>query len=168
MIITITPEDILKRALWGDYKKFALRENNEEQLRTIVAENKPISISEELGYVIGLLKVIETDNLVHRFSTHFSEILKIKSTIFPSPNGSGDKNVYISIKVIENELISFRKRFPDYWKADNNYEKAIKELNIYIDKIENAIKTFEIFEFKVKDKKVKYYQSKDLKKLIEE
>ena len=159
----MTPEDLLKRALWGDYKRFALRDHNDDDLQKIVLENNPISISEETGYVIGLLKVIETDNLVHRFSTHISEVLKNKSTIFTS--ASGDKNVYISVKVVENELINFRKRFPEYWKGD--YENAIKKLNLHIDKIENSVKDFEIFEFKIKEKKVRYFQSKDIKKMIE-
>lgn len=161
MIITLTPDDIIRRGLWLDYKKFSLRDKNEGEIQVIVKDNKPVSISEELGYVMGLLKVIETDNLVHRFSTHMIEILKIKSNIF-------EKNVFISVKIIENELISFRKRFPDYWQADLTYEKSIKALNKFIDEIELAIKDFQIFEFKVKDKKVKYFQSKDIKNLIGE
>jgi len=88
------------------------------------------------------------------------EMINIKSTIF-------DKNVYMSVKIVENELESFKKRFPEYWVADAVYSKSIEELNIHITKLQALIKTFEIFEFKIKDKKVRYFQSKDIKKMIE-
>jgi hypothetical protein len=84
----------------------------------------------------------------------------MKSTIF-------EKNVYISVRIIENELESFKKRFPDYWVSDMTYEKSIKELNEFICKLQETIKIFEVFEFKVKEKKVRYFQSKDIKKMIE-
>lgn len=160
MIITVTPEDLIRRCLWSDYKRFALSKKSEQEIQTIVKENKPISISEDLGYAIGLLKVIETDNLVHRFLVHMKEMINIKSTIF-------DKNVYISVKIIENELESFKKRFPEYWNADSVYEKSIKNLIEHINQMQNEIKSFQVFEFKVKDKKVRYFQSKDIKKMIE-
>ena len=160
MIITLTPDDLLRRCLWADYRKFALRDKNEDEIEIIVKENKPISIAEDLGYVIGLLKVIETDNLVHRFGTHMDDVLKIKSTIH-------EKNVFVSVKIIENELSSFKKRFPIYWKPELNYEKAIKDLIVYIEKLEDEIKKFEIFEFKIKDKKIRYFQSREIKRLLD-
>lgn len=160
MILTITPEDLIKRCLWSDYKRFVLKDKSEQEIEHLIKENKPIVLSENDAYAIGLLKVIETDNLVHRFIVHMKEMINIKSTIF-------DKNVYISVKIVENELESFKKRFPEYWVADNIYQNAIEELNIYITQLQALIKTFEIFEFKVKEKKVRYFQSKDIKKMIE-
>ena len=160
MIITITPEDIIRRCLWSEYKRFTLRDKTEQEIQLLVKENKPMVLTEDDGYAIGLLKVIETDNLTHRFIVHIKEMLNIKSTIF-------EKNVYISVRIIENELENFKKRFPDYWNADTTYEKSIKSLNEFICKLQEQIKTFEIFEFKVKEKKVRYFQSKDIKKMIE-
>ena len=160
MIITVSVEDLIRRCLFSDYKKFVLKDKSESEVQNIVRENKPISLSENDGYAIGLLKVIETDNLIHRFMVHMKEMINIKSTIF-------DKNVYISVRIIENELESFKKRFPEYWVADPIYEKSIAEVIEYIIKLQAMIKTFEIFEFKIKDKKVKYFSSKDIKKMIE-
>lgn len=160
MIITITPEDIIRRCLWSDYKRFTLRDKSEQEIQIMIKENKPMMLTEDDGYAIGLLKVIETDNLTHRFVVHIKDMINIKSTIF-------DKNVYISVRIVENELENFKKRFPDYWVADTVYEKSIKELNEFILKLQSVIKTFEIFEFKVKEKKVRYFQSKDIKKMID-
>lgn len=161
MNILITPDDIIKRCLWSSYKRFSLREFSEAEIENIVKENKPISLSEEDAYVIGLLKIIETDNLIHRFDSHMlHNILQIKSTIF-----NGD--VYISVRLIENEIDGFRKRFPSYWNPASNYQTALQDLYDYLDKLEKSLSVFSIFEFKVKDKMVKYFQSKDIKKLIE-
>ena len=160
MIITITPEDIIRRCLWSDYKRFVLKDKSEQEIQNIIAENKPIVLTENDGYAIGLLKIIETDNLIHRFTVHMKEMINMKSTIF-------DKNVYISVKIVENEFESFKKRFPDYWNADSIYKKSLKDLNDHILNLQNIIKDFEIFEFKIKDKKVKFFQSRDIRKIVE-
>lgn len=160
MIITVTPEDLIKRCLWSDYKRFVLKDKSELEVQQIVKENKPISLTENDGYAIGLLKVIETDNLIHRFIVHMKDVINIKSSIF-------DKNVYLSVKIVENELESFKKRFPEYWDSDVVYKSAIEDLIVFITELQETIKSFEIYEFKVKEKKVRYYASKDIKKLIE-
>lgn len=160
MILTLCPDDILKRGLWSDYKRFVLKNKSEQEIKVIVKENKPIVLSENDAYAIGLLKVIETDNLIHRFTVHMKDVLNIKSTIF-------DKNVYISVKIIENELESFKKRFPEYWDTDTEYSDAIDDLKTHIEKLQTAVALYEIFEFKIKERKVRYYQSKDIKKMIE-
>ncbi len=162
MIITLTPDDIIKRCLWRAYRRFALRGIPESKIIVIVKENKPISIDEEMAYVIGLLKVIETDNLKHRFDSHIMDILRIKSTI-------QQNEVYISVRVVEMELDGFKKRFPAYWEPTTNYETALVELNEYIQNIQAKLPEIEIHEFKVKmkDIMVKYYSSKEIKKLIE-
>lgn len=162
MIITLTPDDIIKRCLWRSYRRFALRGTSEAQIEEIVKENKPISMDEEMAYVIGLLKVIETDNLKHRFDSHMMDILRIKSTI-------QENEVYISVRVIEMELDGFKKRFPSYWSPSNNYQDALIELNAYIEYIQEKLPNIEVHEFKAKnqDRFVKYFSSKDIKKLIE-
>ena len=156
----VCPEDLIRRCLFSDYKRFVLKDKAEAEIQLLIKENKPISLSENDAYAIGLLKVIETDNLIHRFMVHMKEMINIKSTIF-------DKNVYISVRIIENELESFKKRFPEYWVADPIYEKSICDLIEYITKLQALVKTFEIFEFKIKDKKVRYFSSKDIKKMVE-
>jgi len=162
MIITLTPDDIIKRCLWRAYRRFALRGVPESQIEEIVKENKPISMDEEMAYVIGLLKVIETDNLKHRFNTHIMDVLRIKSTI-------QQNEVYISVRVVEMELDSFKKRFPTYWESTTNYENALVELTEHIQKIQDRLPEVEIHEFKQKtqDRMIKYYSSKDIKKIVE-
>ena len=156
MNIIVTPDDLIKRCLWSDYKRFVLKGKNEKE---IIADNKPIVLSENDGYAIGLLKVIETDNLIHRFTVHMKDMINIKSTIF-------DKNVYMSVRIVEIELESFKKRFPEFWIKDSVSEEPITELIEHINNLQESIKNFEIHEFKIKDREVRYYSSKDVKKLI--
>ena len=160
MIITVTPEDLIRRCLWSDYKRFVIKDKSEQEIQNLLKENKPIVLTENDAYAIGLLKVIETENLVHRFTVHMKEMINIKSNIF-------EKNVYMSVKIVENELESFKKRFPEYWTPDFIYEKSIIDLKTHINNLQEMIKKFEIFEFKIKDKKVRYFQSKDIKKMID-
>lgn len=159
MIITVNPEDLIKRCLWSDYKRFVLKSKSEQEIQVIVKENKPIVLSENDAYAIGLLKVIETDNLIHRFTVHMRDMINIKSTIF-------DKNVYLSVRVVENELEYFKKRFPIYWEPNSTYQTAIDDLIEHISNLQELVKDIEIYEFKIKDKNVRYYLSKDIKKMI--
>jgi hypothetical protein len=160
MIITLNVEDLIKRCLFSDYKRFVLKDKTEQEIQALVRDNKPIVLSENDAYAIGLLKIIETDNLIHRFIVHMKEMINIKSTIF-------DKNVYMSVRIVETELENFKKRFPDYWEADSVYERSIYNLIEFINNLQDQIKTFEIYEFRVKDKKIRYFLSKDVKKMIE-
>jgi len=160
MIITVCVEDLIRRCLWSDYKRFVLKDKSEQEIQILIKENKPIVLTENDAYAIGLLRVIETDNLIHRFTVHMKEMINIKSNIF-------DKNVFMSVKIVENELESFKKRFPVSWIPDSVYQKSIEELNNHINNLQAQIKNFEVFEFKIKDKKIRYFQSKDIKKMID-
>jgi hypothetical protein len=70
------------------------------------------------------------------------------------------------MRVIEMELEGFKKRFPNYWNPDSNYETSLIELKDYITRIQNQIPDVEIHEFKVKERMVKYFSSKQVKKII--
>lgn len=141
MILTLTPEDIIKRCLWARYKKFGLRDKSEEEIKEIVEKNEPFAITEDLAYVIGLLKVVETDNLIHRFNQDITHLLNVRSTI-------NNERVLINKSVIIKEIIEYKERFPEYYKADKKYTESIKDLNEYITDVYDKI--VEIEEIKIK------------------
>ena len=77
MQIKVSPEDLIKRCVWDHYVYYVLgSDKNAEQL---LKENKEFEISERDALVIGLLKVIETSNLIHKFNTYVVEFLTNKS-----------------------------------------------------------------------------------------
>ena len=79
MTINIYPEDILKRCLWDTYVYYVIGGSDKEAER-ILKENREITMSEQDALVIGLLKVIETDNLIFKFNTYVAELLSNRSS----------------------------------------------------------------------------------------
>ena len=77
MKIMVKPSDIVKRGLWDTYVYYVV--GSEKESEKILAEDKEFELSERNGIVIGLLKVMETDNLIHRFNDYFIHFLSIKS-----------------------------------------------------------------------------------------
>ena len=159
MQIILTPNDIIQRCLWDKYKKFILYEKTEDEIKKIVEENKPFSITEEDAYAIGLLKIIETDNLVHRFNENILDVLQIKSNIIKD-------ELYINKTTLTREVSTYMHKFPDYYKAPFNYKQSIEELKEYIKNIDKSITGLEIINVKNKDKMFAYYRSKDVRKCL--
>jgi len=67
MKITITPEEIVKRCLWDTYVYYVV--GSEKEAERMLKENVEIEVSERDALVMGLLKIVETTNLIHRFNT---------------------------------------------------------------------------------------------------
>jgi hypothetical protein len=160
MIITLKPSDIIKRCLWLEYKKFCLKGLTDDEIVNVVKNDEMIILSEEDAYVIGLLKIIETDNLIHRFEQDIEEFLKIKSII-----NQGKLYVY-KVSIIK-EILQFKDRFPSCYNPPFEYKKSIDDLFDYIDKFYSKISGLEEYEIMVKDNKsVTCYPSNNIKKLL--
>lgn len=159
MIITIKPEDIIKRCLWSDYRKFALKNFSEEEIVEIIEKNEPTVISEEVAFVIGLLKCIETDNLVHRFNQYLLENLQIKSNLY-------DDNLFINKNVIIKDVLSFKYRFPEAYKAEKNYASAIQDVVEYIDALKERMDLLAIKYIVNNEKTYECLSSNEIKKLL--
>jgi hypothetical protein len=160
MIITIKPEDVIKRCLWSDYRKFALRNVSDEEVIEIIEKNEPTVISEDVAYVIGLLKCVETDNLIHRFNQYLLENLQIKSNIY-------EDNLYINKNVIFKDVLNFKYRFPESYKPEKNYESAIKSLIKYIDDLKEKMDVLTIKYIVNNDKTYECLSSNEIKKLLD-
>jgi hypothetical protein len=160
MQIIITPNDIIERCLWDKYKKFVLFNKTEHDIKMMVDENLAIPISEEDAYAIGLLKIIETDNLIHRFNENMLDTLQIKSNII-------NDELFINKNSILKEINSYLNKFPEYFKPKFNYKKAIEELKEYISKIEAKVSSLEERPVKQKEKIFIYLNSKDIRKCLD-
>lgn len=161
MQILITPEDIIRRCLWLDYKRFCIKERGEEELKRIIEENKPIVLKEEDAYVIGLLKIVETPNLVHRLKEHMDEVLKIRSNIF-------NNKLYIIKSVALKEIGQFVQRFPDAFKAPFEYKIGIDDLKIFSEKIYAEVDKLPTSSFQSGDKIYTYISSNSVKDIVDE
>jgi hypothetical protein len=159
MIITIQPSDLIKRCLWLEYKRFCLLNVTEEEIDKIIVEDKPFVMIEEDAYVIGLLKVIETDNLVHRFNIYIEDLLNVRSNLF-------DNKLYINKNVILSEVREFKNRFPESFKPSFEYKTAIDDMNVHIDDIYERLEELKTFKKILNDKTYIFVSSSDVKNLI--
>ena len=158
MTINIYPEDIVKRCLWDTYVYYVIG-GSEKEAERILKENKEIAMSEQDALVIGLLKVIETDNLIFKFNTYVAELLS---------NRSSKVNEYLLIrkKTFDSAIEKFVDKFPDYWVPGLSYVHSLKELVEYVESMKVEVEKLEIH--KVVDKNVTYefYNSATIKKML--
>jgi len=161
MQILITPDDIIRRCLYLEYKRFCLKDKTEEEIKKLIDENNPTVLKEEDAYVIGLLKVVDTPNIVHRFKEHMNEILKIKSNIF-------NNKLFIVKSVVLKEISSFKLRFPEGFKAPFEYKNGIEELNLFVDKVYLEVDKIPTQAFQSQDRTYTYVSSNAVKDIVDE
>jgi hypothetical protein len=135
MQIILCAEDLIKRCLWDSYVYYVLGSDKDAEL--ILKENKEFEISERDALVIGLLKIIETSNLIHKFNTYIAEFLSNKSI-------NSGKDVLIRKKGLELAVDKFLDKFPDYWIPNTEYKNSLTELVDYIEVFKIAIEKLEI------------------------
>ena len=159
MQITITPEDLVRRCVWDNYVYYVL--GSEKEAEKILKENKPIEITERDALIVGVLKVIETDNLIHKFNTYVIEILTNKSIHSPQK-----ESLLIRKKTFDLAVDKFLDKFPDYWEPSTMWTKSLKDLVDYIENMKTELEKLEIH--KVVDKNVTYefYGSNNIRKLL--
>lgn len=161
MKIFITPEDIVERCLWDAFSYYIV--GSEKDSREILKENKEFEINERDALVIGLLKIIKTDNLIHKFNDYVNEFLVNKST--------REKNMFLVRKnLFDNYIDKFFNKFPSYWMPRNNYVEAYNELVEYVDRFKEKLEKLEKLEIKTIDYEEytnEFYYSNRVRKLLE-
>lgn len=156
----MNPSDIIKRCLWLEYKRFCLKDKKEDEIKTLILDDKPIMLKEEDAFVIGLLKVVETPNLVHRFKDHIEEFLKIRSTIV-------NNRLYVRSLDILKEVSTFKDCFPEYFNPPFEYKKGIDDLKNFIDKLYPEIEKIQITKIPNKEgKMIDHFSSNLVKNLL--
>ncbi len=157
MTIKVYQEDIVSRCLWDNYVYYIL--GSEKEAEKILKENKEIEISEREALIIGLLKVIETTNLIHKFNTYIVELLTNKSI-------KEKDYLLIRKKTLDTAVDKFVDKFPDYWVPNAGYTSALKDLVVYIDEIKTDIEKLEVHKIVDKNVTYEFYNSNSAKKLL--
>ncbi len=157
MKIKIYPEDIVRMCLWDNYVYYIV--GSEKEAEKILKENDEMEIPEREALVIGLLKIIETDNLIHKFNTYVMEFLTNKSI-------KNNDYTLVRKRTFDSSIDKFVDKFPDYWVPNNYWSKSLKDLVDYVEVIKLDIEKIEIH--KVVDKNISYefYNSNNIKKLL--
>lgn len=159
MRIEITPEQIIKMGLWDTYVYYIL--GSDKEAEKMLKENKVMEISERDALIIGLLKVIETDNLIHKLNTYVVEILTNKSI-----NSPGKEVPLVRKKTFDIALDKFLDKFPDYWEPSINWISSLKDLVVYINEMKINLEKLEIHKIVDKNVTYEFYNSNNIKKLL--
>lgn len=157
MRILIRPSDIVKRALWDTYVYYVI--GTEKEAEKLLLEDKEFEISERDAYVIGLLKVVETDNLIHRFNDTMIHFLNIKSVKI-------NDDILIKKKTCLESVEKFLNKFPDYWTPPSNYSTAFADLVDYLNTLKSKMENLEITKANLLNVNYEFYSSSAVKKLL--
>jgi hypothetical protein len=158
MNIKIFPEDIVKRCLWDHYVYYILGGSDKEAQR-ILSENEEIEVSEKDALVIGLLKVIETDNLIHKFNGYVMELLTNKSL-------KEKELLLVRKKALDASLDKFVDKFPDYWEPSSGYRNGLLDLVEYVENIKKDVEKLEVHKIVDKNVTYEFYNSNNVRKLL--
>jgi hypothetical protein len=157
MKIILCAEDIVKRCLWDSFSYYVV--GSEKEAEKILKENQEFELSERDAIVIGLLKVIETDNLIHRFNDYLIHFLNNRSI--------KEKEVFfIKKKALEGNIEKFLDKFPDYWTPNALYSKSLKDLVEYIDNIKDELEQLDIIKMTIQNINYEFYNANAVKKLL--
>jgi hypothetical protein len=157
MKIKIYPEDIVRMCLWDHYVYYIV--GSEKEAEKLLKENVEMELSERDALVIGLLKVIETDNLIHKFNTYVMEFLTNKSI-------KEKEYLLVRKKTFDLALDKFVDKFPDHWEPNSYWSKSLKELVEYVEGMKILIEKLEIHKIVDKNITYEFYNSNNVKKLL--
>lgn len=157
MKINLCPSEIVKMCLWDNYVYYIV--GSEKEAEKILRENKEMEISERDALVVGILKVIETPNLIHKFNTYIVEFLTNKSI-------KDKDHLLVRKKTFDVAIDKFIDKFPDYWTKNSAWEKSLKELIEYVNGIKVLVDKLEIHEIIDKNITYEFYNSNAIRKLL--
>ena len=157
MKIILCAEDLIRRCLWDSYVYYVL--GSDKDAEQLLKENKEFEISERDALVIGLLKVIETSNLIHKFNTYVVDFLTNKSI-------NQGKDVLVRKKGLETSVDKFLDKFPDYWIPNTEYKRSLTELVDYIEIFKSGVEKIDIIKVTDQFGTHEYLNSNNVKKQL--
>ena len=158
MKILIRPSYIIKLSLLDTYVYYIV--GSEKEAEALLKVDDEFELSERDAIVIGLLKVMETDNLIHRFNDYMVHFLTIKSI------KEKDDAAVVRKKSVEIAISKFLEKFPTYWDSPTNYTHALKELKDYTTNLSNGIQELDIINVSIQNINYECYVSNSIKKLL--
>lgn len=160
MKILIKPSEIIKRGLWDKYFYYVLK-GDSKLAKELVAKDEEFELNEHDGIVSGLLRQLETFNLIYRFNDYIVELLTNKSN---THEGSS----YIKIDLLNLKMNEFFDKYPDYWIMNSVYQMGYNDLVEYVDNLKSVFKDLKVHQIISKKTKTKHdaYLANDIKKKL--
>ena len=157
MKILITPEDIVKRCLYDSSAYYIVGSSKEAE--RLLKENKEFELSERDAIVIGLLKVIETDNLIHRFNDYLIHFVTVRSV-------KEKESFLIKKKSIETAINLFLDKFPEAWQPTYSFKTGLEDLVKYVDNLTKNLEKLDVIKMTIQNVNYEFYNANNIKKLL--
>lgn len=157
MKIFITPEDVVKRCLFDNWAYYIV--GSDKEAEKLLKENKEFELSERDAIVIGLLKVIETDNLIHRFNDYLTHFLTVRSI-------KEKESLLIRRRSIETAIEKFLEKFPDSWTPEISYKNGLFDLKNYVQNLNQNLEKLDVVKHTIQNVVYEFYNSNNIKKLL--
>ena len=110
MVIKVKPSDLIERFVWDKYEYYCLDGKTSVEISEIISENNEFEIKETDAFVIGLISVIYTDEVIYKFKQFILGILTNKNVEF-------EKRLYIGQQTLLDSLNDFKSKIPKNWKS---------------------------------------------------
>lgn len=133
LFLSITTRGIIERGLWSNYLYYIAHTSTQEEREAMVRDNTVINISERDAYLIGLLKVIYTDNVCHMFNRYLGTMLVNKSFTEKSGKQLIDRDVLLVA------IDRFHNEFPPYYVPDAMWAAEIKKSMAYAMELKESL-----------------------------
>lgn len=159
MKIEICPEELIKRCVWDNYVYYII--GSDKEAEKLLKENLTIEISERDALIIGVLKVMETENLIHKYNTYVIEIITNKSIQSPQKDG-----LLVRKKTFDLAVDKFIDKFPDYWEPSATWTNSLRDLVDYVANMKNELEKLEIHKIVDKNITYEFYSSNNIKKML--
>jgi len=157
MKILIKPSDIIERCVWDAYETYVLDKsvNIDEHIK----ENKEFEIEEKDALVIGILRCVETDNLIHRFNQYLEHYMNNRSYRVSD-------SYKVRKKSIIPHILDFKRKFPKSWEPNKLYQKGLEDVLVYVDKICKEVDELPVEKVTEKNIVHEYINCNAIKKML--
>ena len=157
MRVFIKPCEIIELCLWDSYKQYYLPKDTD--ITKFLTDNVEFQIDEKEALVIGLLKTVETDNLVHKFNQYLDNYLNNKSSRINETFRTKKKGLLYT-------LLAFKEKFPKEWEPNLLYTKALSDVLIYVDDIYKRVDDMPVEVVEEKTGTYEYINCNTIKKIL--
>jgi len=158
MRILITPKQLVELCVWDDYIYFCL-DTKKVNVKELLDENVEFEIDQKDALVIGLTKVIETNNFIHKFNEYLMHLISIKS--------SKQETTFMCKKhLITPAIIKFKNKFPAEYTPGDYYKQDLADVLKYVDDVYEKVDALPTKSIKDKMGTYDYIQSNAIKKQL--
>jgi hypothetical protein len=157
MKILIKPSQIVELCLWNKYEYYVLPKDVDK--KKFLNDDLEFEIDEKDAYVIGLLNCVETDNLVHKFNEYIESYMSNRSSRI-------EDTFKVKKKFLIQTTSDFKSKFPEFWSPRKPYDKALVEVNLYIDDLLTKFESLPTEEIKEKTGTFEYVNCNAIKKIL--